>query len=109
MNRLLTLAVQVFGQPFQAGRLPRVQSLIALGVVAHQHLAEGRMEGLDVFGEVFAVLEVELFLAALLDGAASCSRRAAASRRMAAPNCSSTRMPAFSLGTPASTAALKPS
>jgi len=62
-----------------------------------------------VVGEVFAVLEVELLLPALLGG----TRRDIAVRlgigRMDAPNCSSTRMPALSLGTPAATAAVKPS
>src|SRR3989442_937281 len=65
----VTLVVQILGQPLQAGRLTPVQGLIALRVVAHQHLAEARAEDLDVVGEVFAVLEVELLLPALLGGA----------------------------------------
>src|SRR6266705_3271414 len=32
----------------------------------YQHLAKRRVEGLDVFGEVLAILKVELLLAALL-------------------------------------------
>jgi hypothetical protein len=48
--------------------LSQVQSPVALGVVADQHLAEGGIEGLDVFGEVIAVFEFELLLTALLDG-----------------------------------------
>src|SRR5262245_25344450 len=63
-----TLGAQVFGQTFQAGSLPPVQTLIALGVVADQHLAEGGIKGLNVFGEVIAVFELELLLSALLDG-----------------------------------------
>ena len=61
--------MQVVGQPFQAGGLALVQSPVAFRVVAHQHLAEGRIERLDVLGEILAVLEVELVLAALLGGA----------------------------------------
>ncbi len=60
--------MQVVGQPFQAGRLPLVQGLVALGVVAHEHLAEGRVHRFDVLGEVLAVLEIELVLPALLGG-----------------------------------------
>src|SRR5262249_1190931 len=59
-------AVQVVRQPLQPRRLPLVQGLLPLGVVTHQHLAEGRVHRLDVFGEVLAVLEIELVLAALL-------------------------------------------
>ena len=66
----LALAVQIVGQPLQPGGLRLVQRLVALGVVAHQHLAEGRVEGLDVLGEILAVLEVELVLPALLGRAA---------------------------------------
>ena len=43
-----------------------IEVLIASRVVAHQHLAEGRVELFDVAGEVRAVLEIELVLAALL-------------------------------------------
>src|SRR5262245_29383672 len=64
-----TLGAQVFGQTFEAGRLQIVQSLVALGVVADQHLAESGIEGLDVFGEVIAVFELEFLLSTLLDGA----------------------------------------
>src|SRR6266478_10088137 len=60
------LAVQVFGEPPQTSGLPPVQRLIAFRVVANENLAEGRVEHFDVPGEIFAVLEVELRLAALL-------------------------------------------
>jgi hypothetical protein len=43
--------------------LALIRSGIALGVVAHQHLGEGRMECLDVIGERRAVLELERSLA----------------------------------------------
>ena len=103
-------ACEVVGQPLQPRGLALVQRAVAFGVVAHQDLAEGRIEGLDVAGEILAVLEIELVLPALLGRAGrDDSPAAAASRRMAAPNCSSTRMPAFSFGTPPATAALKPS
>jgi hypothetical protein len=46
--------------------LPPVHGAAAFRVVAHQHLAEGRGEGLDVVRKVIAVLEVELVLPALL-------------------------------------------
>src|SRR5262245_43849751 len=68
-EKTTALSMQVIGQPFQSVRLALVERPIALGVVAHQHLAEGRAEGLDVRGEVLAVLEVELVLPALLGGA----------------------------------------
>ena len=58
--------VQVVGEPLQPLRLAPVQRRVAFGVVAHQDLAERRAELLDVGGEVLAVLEVELVLAALL-------------------------------------------
>src|SRR6266446_6007595 len=60
------LAVQVFGEPPQTSGLPPVQRLIAFRVVANENLAEGRLEHFDVPGEIIAVLEVELRLAALL-------------------------------------------
>ena len=65
----LGLGVQRVGQPFQAFGLPLIQRLFALRIVADQHLAEAEVERLNVLEEVFAVLEVELFLAALLGGA----------------------------------------
>ena len=61
--------MQVVGQPLQAGRLPPVQGRVAFRVVAHQHLAESRVESLDVLGEILAVLEIEFVLAALFGGA----------------------------------------
>src|SRR5262245_26537385 len=63
------LAVQVFGELLQTSGLPSVQRLIAFGVVADEDLAEGGVEQLDMPGEVIAVFEVELRLAALLGGA----------------------------------------
>ena len=75
--------MQVVRQPLQASRLPTVQRLIALRVVAHQHLAEGWVEGLDVCGEALAVLEVELLLSTLLRGA----RRHVALRCRIAKDC----------------------
>jgi len=92
----LTLAVKVIGQLLQTARLSLVQRRIALRIVANQHLAERRMKKLDVFGEVCAELEVKFILSAFLGWAAVTKPSAAASRRIAAPNCSSTRMPAFS-------------
>src|SRR6185369_4179422 len=54
------------GQAFQSGGLPLVQRAIALRIIAHQHLTEGRVEGLDMAREILAILEVELLLSALL-------------------------------------------
>src|SRR4029450_323551 len=45
--------------------------LMRLRVIAHQHLAEGRMKSFDMFGKVLAVLEVEFVLTALLSGASN--------------------------------------
>src|SRR5215471_3846027 len=66
-QRAATFATtQVVREPLQAGCLAAIESLVALGVVAHQYLAEGRLEELDVLGEVLAVFKVELLLPALL-------------------------------------------
>jgi hypothetical protein len=54
------------GQAFQSGNLPPVQCAVALGIIADQHLAEGRVEGLDMLHKILAILEVELVLPALL-------------------------------------------
>src|SRR5215467_11685440 len=62
------LAMQVVRQPLQPGCLPAVERLVALRVVAHQHLTEGGVESLNMFGEVLAVLELKLLLPALLGG-----------------------------------------
>ena len=59
-------ALQVVREPLQSRGLALVERPVALGVVAHQDLAEGRIEGLDMAGEVLAVLEVELVLPAFL-------------------------------------------
>ncbi len=61
-------AVQVLGQVEQPSRLAAVHLRVALRVVAHEDLAEGGRERLDVARVVVAVLEVELVLAALLRG-----------------------------------------
>ena len=61
--------MQVVGQPLQPRRLSPVQGGVALGVVAHQHLAERGIERVDVLREVLAVLEIELRLTALFGGA----------------------------------------
>src|SRR6185436_6172096 len=58
--------VEILGQVAQATRLATVHLRVALRVVAHEDLAEGRRELLDVTRERVAVLEVELVLAALL-------------------------------------------
>ena len=50
MNRLAI--VQIVGERLQPRRLARFSACVAFRVVAHQHLAEGRVEGLDVCGEV---------------------------------------------------------
>src|SRR6267378_5117489 len=49
----------------QARCLPLIESLFAFRVVAHEDLAESRVESFDMRCEVLAVLEVELFLPAL--------------------------------------------
>ena len=59
--------MQVMGQPLEPVCLSPVESSVALGVVSHQHFAECRLEGFDMAGEVFTVLEIELILSALLD------------------------------------------
>src|SRR5262245_27731284 len=61
--------VQIVGQLAQAGGLATVQRGITFRVVAHEDLAEGGMEQLDVAREVVAVFEIELRLTALLGGA----------------------------------------
>src|SRR5207247_3614683 len=50
----------------QSRGLSTVESRVALGVVADQHLGEGRVERLDMAGKLLAVLEIELLLPALL-------------------------------------------
>src|SRR2546425_975059 len=58
--------MEVLGQVAQATRLATVHLRVALRVVAHEDLAEGGPERLDVARVVVAVLEVEFVLAALL-------------------------------------------
>src|SRR5207302_1251852 len=57
---------EVIGEALQSPDLPLVQRAVALRIVAHQDLAEGRVEGLDMAGEILTILKVELLLAALL-------------------------------------------
>ena len=52
----------------ESRRLAFVHAGVAVRVVAHQHLEEGRIEFLDVLPEVVSILEVELVLTALLGG-----------------------------------------
>ena len=61
------VGAQPFGQPREPARLAAVELRVAVGVVAHEHLGEVRVERLDVLGEVLAELEVELRLAGALD------------------------------------------
>jgi hypothetical protein len=60
------LGSEMIGQAFQPGGLPLVQRAVASRVIADQHLAEGRAEGLDMAREILAIFEVELVLSALL-------------------------------------------
>jgi hypothetical protein len=59
-----------------------------------------------MLGKILAIFEIELMLSA---GQAVMTPSAAASRSKAVPNCSSTKMPALSLGTPAASADRNPS
>src|SRR5258708_40148764 len=68
------------GESLELVSLSAVQRCITLRVVAHEHLAKGRLEGLDVPGEVLAILELELVLPALLGGT---GERVALGRRIA--------------------------
>ena len=61
------MLVEPVREPLEPLGLARVHALVAVRVVAHQHLGEVRVELLDVGAEVVAVLEVELVLARLLD------------------------------------------
>ena len=60
------MLVQPVGQPPEPLGLPPVHLGVAFGVVAHEDLAERRIELLDVVAELVAVLEVELVLSTLL-------------------------------------------
>src|SRR6266852_5509623 len=64
--------MEVVGQSCQSCSLTRVQGLVTLGVVAHQNLTKRRLESLDVFGEILAVLKIELFLSAFFGRARGC-------------------------------------
>src|SRR5579862_3549484 len=59
--------VQPLGERQQARRLALVHRLVALGVVADEHLREVRVELLDLVAEGLAVLELKLVLPGLLD------------------------------------------
>jgi hypothetical protein len=59
-ERAAAPCVQVFGQAFQAARLSPIEDRVTLRIVARQHFAECRVECLNMFGEVFAILEFEL-------------------------------------------------
>ena len=109
MNMLLLWLCRYSRQPRQAFGLAFIERGIAFRVVPDQNLTKGGADGLDVFVELFTVLKVELIEPLFSTGHDVMYPCAAASRRMAAPNCSSTRIPALSLGAPAATAALKPS
>src|SRR5256885_422916 len=67
-HELSPRAVQVLGQVAQPSRLTVVHRGVALRVVAHEDLAEGGRERLDVARVIVAVLEIELVLATLLRG-----------------------------------------
>jgi hypothetical protein len=56
----------IIGELSEPRRLATIGRGIALRVIAHQHVSEGGTEGLDVFGEPRAVLEVELVGSAFL-------------------------------------------
>jgi hypothetical protein len=89
--------------------LPPVQRLVAFRVVPDQDFAEGRLKSFDVVRERFAVLEIELFPAALL----AAGRSRVSLHRGSAENIGAELFvdenTAFSLGTPAAIEALKPS
>ena len=65
-EELAVVLVEPVGEPLQLLCLAPVHLLVALGVVAHEHLREIGVELLDVGAEVLAVLEVELVLPGLL-------------------------------------------
>ena len=70
---------------FRSRSLATVHCCIAFRVVAHQHLAKGRREGLDVAREVVAELELEVLEVvqpARLGGAQVMTLLRFASRRM---------------------------
>src|SRR6185295_10591345 len=50
-------------------RLTSVERAVTLRVIPHQNLAEGRLEGFNVFGEIFAVLKIEFLLPTLFSWA----------------------------------------
>src|SRR5262245_20353410 len=59
------MTFQVVRETMQARCLPLIESLVAFRVVAHQNLAESRVESFDMRREFFAILKLELFLPAL--------------------------------------------
>ncbi len=56
------MRMQPIGELLQAAELTTVGFLIALGIQAHEHLGEIRIELLDVLAEIGSVLEIELVL-----------------------------------------------
>jgi hypothetical protein len=46
--------------------LRRIEGLISLGVVTDQNFTERRLDLLNVFGEIFAILKIELHLSTFL-------------------------------------------
>ncbi len=69
LEQELTLAlVQPVGELLELGALLAVALGVAVGVVAHQHLREVRVEALDVLAELLPILEVEQLLARALGG-----------------------------------------
>ena len=59
MKRLRFLAARKSDRRFNAP--PAFdQCAVALRVIAYQHLAEGRVEGLDMAREILAIFEIEL-------------------------------------------------
>jgi len=59
---------QILRQQTQLPCLAAVHDRIAVGIVAHQYLAESGVDFLDVAGEIFPVLQLEFLPAASLGG-----------------------------------------
>src|SRR6202040_737392 len=59
------LVGEIIGQTLQSSRLFFVQRAIALRIVAHQDLAEGRLENFNMAPEILAIFEIELLLSTL--------------------------------------------
>src|SRR5262249_6551384 len=61
-------AMEILGEVAEACHLAAIHRCLALRVVAHEDLAEGGRERLDMARVIVAVLEIELVLATLLGG-----------------------------------------